>query len=461
MEDEFYDACKTGDLDKAKKLHMNGVDTTGHGNYAFRVACYYGHKHIVEWLVDHCADIHVEHDYGIYIALYEGHIELAKYLNSIGLNLKNYCDVMSFDTMIRKYLTLDYYPKIIEYLIETNQFINYDNVLRRVLIEAIEDKHVSLAKLILKQECFNTQNQIYIEKIKMADTSWIDSNKMDQQLIECCDNVEFDKAHLILNKMIHNSFIKVCKSGDIDKAKELIKYNVDIHMDDDLPFRYACKYGHLILAKWLVSLGGVNIHAKKDNAFIRASQNGHLDIVKWLYNYSKNYDAENKSDDAMMFELLGFFFESMNKKGNARIFDKHPFEYVAKNIAFMFACKSGHLDVAKYLYSTNNIDIYLLDESSIVKAFENGHYDVAMWLYSLYKENDEYYTFDLDLYANSSFEKQYIYNVFSRIKKMVGKTNNKMYLQELTNVFKMKQLYMDPLFEELFQVYGIMTFLIY
>ena len=37
--------------------------------------------------------------------------------------------------------------------------------------------------------------------------------------------------------------------------------------NNDYAFRYSCINGHIEIAKWLYSLGGVDIHANNDDAF--------------------------------------------------------------------------------------------------------------------------------------------------------------------------------------------------
>ena len=45
----------------------------------------------------------------------------------------------------------------------------------------------------------------------------------------------------------------------------------------------SCLNGHIEIAKWLYSFGGVNIHANNDDAFRWSCDNGNIEIAKWLY----------------------------------------------------------------------------------------------------------------------------------------------------------------------------------
>jgi hypothetical protein len=49
-------------------------------------------------------------------------------------------------------------------------------------------------------------------------------------------------------------FINACEEGRLDRVVELVNNGVNIHATNEKGFRSACKYGHLEMIKYLMSL---------------------------------------------------------------------------------------------------------------------------------------------------------------------------------------------------------------
>ncbi len=131
---------------------------------------------------------------------------------------------------------------------------------------------------------------------------------------------------------------------DLDKIetfKYLISKGLDIHIDNDIPLRYASRNGYLDIVKFLVE-NGANINANNDYALGCASRNGYLDIVKFLVENGANVRA---SDD----------------------------------YALRYASENGHLSIVKLLVK-NGANIHARDDHALRYASENGHLPVFRFL---------------------------------------------------------------------------------
>ena len=68
------------------------------------------------------------------------------------------------------------------------------------------------------------------------------------------------------------TFLRACKDGDLLAARG---YSHEVSERGEA-FRCACGNGHLEVAQWIYTLGGVDHHAIDEYAFREASQKGHL-----------------------------------------------------------------------------------------------------------------------------------------------------------------------------------------
>jgi hypothetical protein len=91
----------------------------------------------------------------------------------------------------------------------------------------------------------------------------------------------FEKHVNLVNCMLFNGFFKLDpmitfsarhEAFQIGYEKGFLEFTkwfyrsarIDIHLDNEYAFRWACGRGHLDVSQWLYSLGNVNIHVKED-----------------------------------------------------------------------------------------------------------------------------------------------------------------------------------------------------
>ena len=141
-------------------------------------------------------------------------------------------------------------------------------------------------------------------------------------------------------------FIQLCTIGNLDYIKKLItKQYVNIHVENERGFRWACRHGYLHIVEYLISLykintdyTKINIHIKDELGFRWACMNGHLHIVKYLTNLYKIQQSRNTD-----YKIINI--HSYNEGG------------------FNLACENEQKYIVKYLLS---IGSYLLNHEYIV-----------------------------------------------------------------------------------------------
>jgi len=86
------------------------------------------------------------------------------------------------------------------------------------------------------------------------------------------------------------------------------------------------------------------------------------------------------------FEILKIEKEYINFYEKKKYFLNSLLCYLSDNSnqqKFNFLCKIGSFEVAQWLHSLGDVDIYNLDEYAFKMACKNGHLEVAQWLWSL------------------------------------------------------------------------------
>ena len=153
---------------------------------------------------------------------------------------------------------------------------------------------------------------------------------------------------------------------------------IDIHMNSEYPFRYACGCRNLQAAQWLYSLGA-NIHIFDDQTFYSAVLSENYEIANWLYSLGEI----NLSDDNY------YIFRALCETGNLDALkwvyslsdeiDIHMFN----DFPFRSACYSNNIEIAKWIYSLGHVDIKSCNHSAFCFSCKCNYLEIANWLISL------------------------------------------------------------------------------
>ena len=141
----------------------------------------------------------------------------------------------------------------------------------------------------------------------------------------------------------------------VPRMNVLDSYSKDLLMKSKKGFIWNCENGHMDVAKWLVSLGGVNIHACNEGAFRYSCRNGHIDVAKWLLEIGSDSLPSQPALSGTRVSLGGVNIHADDEG------------------AFRWSCENGHMDVAKWLFSIG---------ANIPKNIYYGNDDIRAWIYS-------------------------------------------------------------------------------
>jgi hypothetical protein len=85
MQQRFFEACKTGDIQTLRSLDYSKIDIYALDEWAFRCACQNGHLPVVQFLLTlepeyGRIDIHAEDEHGFRRACENGHLDIVQFL---------------------------------------------------------------------------------------------------------------------------------------------------------------------------------------------------------------------------------------------------------------------------------------------------------------------------------------------------------------------------------------------
>jgi ankyrin repeat protein len=144
----------------------------------------------------------------------------------------------------------------------------------------INDNNIPISNIIKRKKAILNKNVVV--SISIPDT-------LDKHFIEFINNIRYDgDIHANNDQALYRAAI----NGHLDVVECLIKYGADIHASNNRSLINASYYGRLSVVEYLIA-HGADIHANEDSALIYASENGHLDIIKCLISHGANVHARN------------------------------------------------------------------------------------------------------------------------------------------------------------------------
>lgn len=159
--------------------------------------------------------------------------------------------------------------------------------------------------------------------------------------------------NVLQNLMLEYQFQDACKTGNLKKAKQILKNNSNINISayNERAFGFACEEGQLHVAQWLLQVKpNINISANNEFAFRYACANGHLHITQWLLSL---------------------------RSINISVYDEY---------AFTWACLMSHLHIALYLQSLMPFRYNVQVENNKIVSYKintNIEENLLFMLYSL------------------------------------------------------------------------------
>jgi ankyrin repeat protein len=89
-----------------------------------------------------------------------------------------------------------------------------------------------------------------------------------------------------MNYYSQNKFYELIRFGNLKCLQEYYEYHkkrIDVSAENEQAFSYACEFGHLDIAKWLLEIKpDIDVSAENEYAFRYACKNNHYDIQDWL-----------------------------------------------------------------------------------------------------------------------------------------------------------------------------------
>lgn len=211
--------------------------------------------------------------------------------------------------------------------------------------------------------------------------------------------------HKIYQIRLHfrSHFINSCKKGYLDVMEWLLEVYPQMNTQEFLThaFTITCNFGHLNIAKKLVKIcPNISIVTRSQDALVSACTGGQAEVAIWLIETYPQIDtsincyrvlsgacSEGKLETAKMLVKLCCNKYCGNNCADNSLGCAHTIKNIIQNNDFfMYICKGGHLDIAKWIikicHESTETRNYLtnLFRVGFYGACVGGHLRIAKWL---------------------------------------------------------------------------------
>ena len=216
------------------------------------------------------------------------------------------------------------------------------------------------------------------------------------------------------NKLLYNIYDKdsilpytdsifniACIKGQLKICRFLYdKYNIKLTSNY---FILACSNGHLNIALWLYNYVDILETFLYNNqivdAFYMVCINNQYNILKWLINLEKiKYYIKNCRWNYLFIKCCKLGFIKIVKL----LYYNNIYDVNNLDISFLLCCHNNNLELCKWLYKLNIINIHIYNDFIFIGSCYNGCLDVSKWLYKKVVYNTNI--------LNIAFSKSCIYN---------------------------------------------------
>jgi ankyrin repeat protein len=226
-------------------------------NYLLVAATEEGSIEMVEYALNHGADIHFRNDEALSWASRKGNFKIIKYLLDHGANINSNNDEALVWAGDGRHL------EIVKYLIERGANIQAQN--NYILKRFVSHGDVKTVEYLLERGA---------NILSLHPSNYYKNPKMMEFLKHRGVNIHAEDEYALR---------WASTDGFIDSVKYLIANGANLHAKNDEALRRASKYGHREIVKYLIQ-NGADIHAKNDEALKAALKRNHIEIVNYLKN---------------------------------------------------------------------------------------------------------------------------------------------------------------------------------